>query len=138
MCLMSGLDSGQIRHAILTAQAKGYKQVRIRAGEDRFSAVLSAAPSLEVEDEADPEQSEAAPARAPDLTVPSPAVGFFRALEPPIQAGDKVLEGDKVGEVVALGLANDVAAKEGGEVTEVCVSDGESVEFGQRILVLKR
>ena len=135
---MSGLDSGQIRHAILTAQAKGYRQVRIRSGEDRFSAVLSIGTPYEVEDEADSDQAEVTPAKAPDLTVPSPAVGYFRALEPPIQPGDRVLEGDKVGEVVALGLANDVAAKEGGEVTEVCVSDGESVEFGQRILVLKR
>ena len=46
-------------------------------------------------------------------------------------------EGDKVGEVVALGLANDVTAKQGGEVAEVCVVDGDSVEFGQRILLLR-
>ena len=134
---MSELGPEQIRHAILTAQARGFRQVRIRLGEDRFSAVLSNGSARESEEEAGKEPEAAAPTAPSTQSVGSPAVGYFRAVEPPIQVGDKVLEGDKVGEVVALGLTNDVNAKDGGEVLEVCVEDGEAVEYGQRILVLR-
>jgi biotin carboxyl carrier protein len=65
-------------------------------------------------------------------------VGYFKASDAMVKVGDIVKEGDKIGEVVALGLANDVTAKEGGQVAEVCVVDGDSVEFGQRILVLRK
>lgn len=131
---MPGLDSDQIRHAITTAQSRGFRQVRIRLGEDRFSAVLSAAPVLEPEESDEPE---AAPLAAPkELSVSSPAVGYFRAVVE-LRTGDKVNEGDKVGEVVALGIANDVTAGDGGEVDEVLVSDGDAVEYGQRLVKLR-
>lgn len=131
---MPGLDSEQIRHAIMTAQSRGFRQVRIRLGEDRFSAVLSAAPVLEPEETDEPE---VAPVAAPkELSVASPAVGYFRAVVE-LRTGDKVNEGDKVGEVVALGIANDVHAGGSGEVEEVLVSDGDSVEYGQSLVKLR-
>jgi biotin carboxyl carrier protein len=133
---MPGLDSDQIRHAILTAQAKGYRQVRVRLGEDRFSAVLSAPVASEPEDEEEPEAALDLPAPSTEKLVASPSVGYYRAVGD-LKVGDRVGEGDKVGEVVALGLANDVTADVPGEVKEVCVADGDAVEFGQRILVLK-
>lgn len=131
---MPGLDSEQIRHAITTAQSRGFRQVRIRLGEDRFSAVLSAAPALEPEESDEPE---VALVTAPKgLSVASPAVGYFRAVVE-LRAGNKVSEGDKVGEVVALGIANDVYAGGSGEVEEVLVSDGDAVEFGQSLVKLR-
>jgi biotin carboxyl carrier protein len=137
MGVMSGLDSDQIRHAILTAQSKGYRQVRIRLGEDRFSAVLGNGANGEAEAEAETVVAAEQPSGAVEQAVSSPAVGYFRSTEPLVKVGDIVKEGDKVGEVVALGLANDVTAKQGGEVAEVCVVDGDAVEFGQRILLLR-
>ncbi len=131
---MPGLDSEQIRHAILTAQARGYRQVRIRLGEDRFSAVLSPSVRQEVEEDDEPVLPfETVPS---ELLVASPAVGYYRAVVQ-LNVGDKVAEGDKVGEVVALGLANDVTARDSGEIAEVCVADGEAVEFGQKLLLLR-
>jgi biotin carboxyl carrier protein len=63
-------------------------------------------------------------------------VGYYRAVVD-LKVGDKLAEGDKVGEVVALGLANDVTALGSGEIAEVCVADGEAVEFGQKLLLLR-
>lgn len=131
---MPGLDSEQIRHAILTAQSRGYRQVRIRLGEDRFSAVLSPAAVPEVEEDDEPVLPFAAVLS--ELAVSSPAVGYYRAVVD-LKVGDKLAEGDKVGEVVALGLANDVTALGSGEIAEVCVADGEAVEFGQKLLLLR-
>lgn len=135
---MSGLDSDQIRHSILTAQARGYRQVRVRLGDDRFSAVLPAAAVADSESDGEYAVVAEAPAAPVQQAVKSPAVGYFRAPEATVKVGDIVKEGDKVGEVVALGLANDVTVKEGGEVAEVCVVDGDTVEFGQQILVLRK
>lgn len=70
--------------------------------------------------------------------VESPVVGYFRALDPAIEAGDEVKAGEKVGEVLALGLANDVASPVDGRVEEVCVQDGEAVEFGQTVAIVRQ
>jgi biotin carboxyl carrier protein len=136
MSLMPELDSDSIRHAILTAQAKGYRQVRVRLGEDRFSAVLGAAPVVEEEAELETETALVQVPSSAEKSVSAPAVGYFRAAAD-LKVGDKVSEGDKVGEVVALGLANDVTATEPGEISEVLVADGDAVEYGQPLLVLR-
>lgn len=136
MNLMPGLDSDAIRHAILTAQARGYRQVRVRLGEDRFSAVLADAPQHEPEADDEAPLAEAAVVMASEQSVDSPAVGYFRAVAD-LVVGSRVAEGDKVGEVVALGLANDVTAKASGAVAEMLVEDGAAVEYGQKILVLR-
>ena len=41
--------------------------------------------------------------------------------------------GDKIGEMVALGIVNDLVAPTNGKVAEICVEDGSAVEFGQVI-----
>lgn len=133
---MPGLDSEAIRHAILTAREKGYRQVRVRLGEDRFSAVLPPTPEVEPEEDDEQEALVEMPSATPDKAVAAPAVGYFRAVAE-FKVGDRVAEGDKVGEVVALGLANDVTADSAGEIAEVCVTDGDAVEYGQKILVLR-
>ncbi len=135
---MSGLESDQIRYAIGVAQEKGYRQVKLRLGEDRFSAVLSAmAPQIE-EEPLPAHEFVTNGAVQRDLNVASPSVGHFKALvNGPIE-GDKVEPGDKVGEIIALGLVNEVTAQEKGTVVEVCVADGAPVQYGQPILILRQ
>ena len=135
---MADLDSDQIRHAVQTARERGFRQVRVRLGDSRFAATLPAGNG----NAAQPE-SEAAPQAVivqdpTDRSVESPTVGYFRALDPAVAAGDDVQAGEKVGEVVALGLANDVASPVAGRVEEVCVQDGEAVEFGQTVAIVRQ
>ena len=138
MASMAELDSDQIRHAVRTARERGFRQVRVRLGDSRFAATLPPgngnAPQLE---------TKVAPQTAlvqdpTEQIVESPAVGYFRALDPPIEAGNEVQAGEKVGEVLALGLANDVTSPLAGNIEEVCVQDGEAVEFGQTVAVVRR
>lgn len=90
---------------------------------------------------------EAAPgdASAPKVNyieVKSPMVGVFYASkapgEPPfISVGDTVKAGDTLCIIEAMKLMNDISAEQGGRVAEICVKDGEIVEFGQVLFKLQ-
>ncbi|MGI9626152.1 MAG: acetyl-CoA carboxylase biotin carboxyl carrier protein [Longimicrobiales bacterium] len=83
-----------------------------------------------------------APAPAPaaassNLTdVTSPMVGtFYRApspdADPYTAVGDQVGEGDVLCIIEAMKLMNELESETSGRIAEVCVENGEPVEFGQ-------
>ncbi|TCP23740.1 biotin carboxyl carrier protein [Scopulibacillus darangshiensis] len=74
--------------------------------------------------------------------VLSPMVGTFYSrpeedADPFVQVGSKIKSNDTVGIIEAMKLFNDVEAGVDGEVTEVLVDDGQVVEFGQPLFVVK-
>ena len=69
--------------------------------------------------------------------IKAPFVGYFRAANPPIKAGQELKKGQVIGSIEALGIPNDVESSAGGVVDEVLVKDGEAVEFGQPIALLR-
>lgn len=132
---MSGLDLDQVRYAIQVAQSKGYRQVKIKAGSDKFTAVLGSVPVV-LDEPLESNGVAVEPDGSPkEVAVTASAVGYFKGSLAP---GEKIEVGDKIGEIVALGLANDVTSKGSGTVVEVCVADGEAVEFGQTLLLLRQ
>lgn len=73
--------------------------------------------------------------------ITSPIVGtFYRSPspeEPPyVEVGDRVEKGDTVCIVEAMKVMNEVKADQGGEVVDICVEDGDSVEYGQNLFKL--
>lgn len=85
----------------------------------------------------------AAPAAevTPGHRLAAPTVGvFYRAPEPGappfVAVGDHVHPGQQVGIVEAMKLMIPVEADRGGPVLELLCADGESVEFGQPLLVI--
>ena len=73
--------------------------------------------------------------------ITSPIVGtFYRSPspeDPPYkEVGDKVEEGDTVCIIEAMKVMNEVKAERGGEVIEICVEDGDPVEYGQNLFKL--
>jgi acetyl-CoA carboxylase biotin carboxyl carrier protein len=81
---------------------------------------------------------------APDNRVPvlSPLVGtFYRAAQPGAKPfadeGDVVDVGQTVCIVEAMKLMNEVGAGEAGTVVEICVENGEPVEFEQVLMYLE-
>lgn len=138
MIVMPGLESDQIRYAIQVAQAKGYRQVKVKYGADKFSATLPTSQIVE-EEESFAGYELGVPLDIPkDICVTSPSVGHYRAIKDGPTEGDKIDVGDKVGEIIAVGLANDINSTEKGTIVEVCVSDGAAVEYGQPILLLRQ
>ena len=84
----------------------------------------------------------AAPAAGPHPgAVPSPMVGtVYVAAEPGkppfIGVGATVKEGDTIFIVEAMKTMNPITAPKGGTVLEICVSNGQPVEFGQTLAVI--
>ena len=67
--------------------------------------------------------------------VRAPMVGVFYAApapgaEPFVQVGSKVKKGDTLCVIEAMKVMNEVTAEEDGEVVDVCVKDGDLVEYG--------
>ncbi len=87
----------------------------------------------------------AAPAAAPQVdnrkTITSPMVGIFYAAPSPdakpfVQVGDTIKEGDVVCIVEAMKLMNEIDAEVSGKIVEICVENGQPVEFGQTLFII--
>ena len=67
--------------------------------------------------------------------VTSPMVGVFYAApaenaEPFVKAGDTVKRGDTLCIIEAMKLMNEIIAEKDGTVAEICVENGQVVEYG--------
>lgn len=131
---MSQLSKEEIKAALEAAQKLGMRCVRLKQGDMSFNAVRSSSPVESFEEEYFEAETEATgPQESP---VPAPVVGYIRGLSK-LEIGQKVEAGAVVAEITALGLANDVVCKTSGEISEICASDGDAVEYGQTILKVK-
>lgn len=71
--------------------------------------------------------------------VKAPMVGVFYAAPSPgadpfVHVGSKVKKGDTLCVMEAMKLMNEVVAEVDGEVVDVCVEDGDLVEFGGTLM----
>ena len=85
--------------------------------------------------------SEAAPSAEGDA-LESPMVGVFYAApspdsEPYVTVGSSVKQGDVLCLIEAMKLMNEVTAERSGVITEVCVDNGQVVEYGQPLFRIK-
>ena len=76
------------------------------------------------------------------LEVKSPIIGTaYHAPEPGakkfVEVGQKIKKGDTVMIVEAMKTMNHVPSSSDGIVKEICVTDGQPVEFGQTIIILE-
>ena len=76
-----------------------------------------------------------------EIEVKSPIIGTaYHAPEPGakkfVEVGKKIKKGDTVMIVEAMKTMNHVPSTADGVVKEICVEDGQPVEFGQNLLIL--
>lgn len=89
-----------------------------------------------------PEPAAQAPAAAPEpkgTEVTAPMVGVFYAApapgdEPFVHVGSKVKAGETLCIIEAMKVLNEVTVEADGEVLEICVADGDLVEFGSCLM----
>lgn len=77
------------------------------------------------------------------ISVKSPIVGVFYAApaenaDPYVVAGDSVKKGQTLCIVEAMKLMNEITAEEDGVIAEVCVTNGQVVEYGTELFRIKR
>ena len=76
------------------------------------------------------------------IVIKSPIVGTaYLAPEPGakkfVEIGKKIKKGDSVMIVEAMKTMNHVPSAYDGVVKEICVEDGQPVEFGQKLIILE-
>ncbi|MDP8924792.1 MAG: acetyl-CoA carboxylase biotin carboxyl carrier protein [Chloroflexota bacterium] len=80
-------------------------------------------------------------ARPETFVVTSPIVGLFHRVaggaDPPAEEGASVAAGQVVGAVEAMGMLSRVQTERAGVIQEVLVRDGQPVEYGQPLVVLR-
>ena len=74
--------------------------------------------------------------------VTSPMVGTFYSKsspnsEPYVTVGQKVKKGDVLCIVEAMKLMNEIESEFDGEIKEILVKDGETVEYGKPLFIIK-
>ena len=104
-------------------------------------AAAPAAPAATAPAEAPAPAAETAPAPTASntISVEAPMVGVFYAAPSPgadpfVSVGSTVHVGDTLCIIEAMKLMNEVVAEADGTVAEICVQDGDLVEFGSCIM----
>ena len=142
----------QIRELAQIARENGLSAIEITEGESHVRIERATAPAPAAAPAPVAAPVEAAPAAAPaheetnvDFNrareIKSPMVGVFYAAPSPdakpfVEVGSRVKKGDVVCIVEAMKLMNEIAAEFDGEVVDICVRNGEVVEFGQTLFKL--
>jgi acetyl-CoA carboxylase biotin carboxyl carrier protein len=107
----------------------------------RLERALSAAPAVHAA------AADAIPSEKSDhadyISVKSPIVGVFYAApaenaEPFVSLGERVEKGKTLCIIEAMKLMNEICAEEGGEVCEICVTNGQIVDYGTELFKLRR
>lgn len=151
------MDLRKLKTLIDLVSESGVAELEITEGEDRVRIVnRNGAAPVQVHQPVTVAQPmpvpvpapEAAPAPAPaapqqtGTPLTSPMVGtFYRApspgADPFVKVGDTVKKGQVVCIIEAMKLLNEVEADMGGTVKEVCVENGQPVEFGQSLFIIE-
>ena len=101
------------------------RKLFLRKGE---GSAASALPEVEAEPE--------------NVRVKAHMVGVFywskdKAARPPVALHQRIEKGQLVGFIESMSIMNEVEAAQPGTVVEIAVTGGQSVEYGQSVVVLK-
>jgi acetyl-CoA carboxylase biotin carboxyl carrier protein len=145
------IDEALVRKLAVLLEETGLTELEFEAGQQRIrvtrggsvGAVVNSTPvALSAQTAAAPGQAvPAAPESPPQNAVVSPMVGTaYLAPEPGaapfVSVGSKVAKGDTLLIIEAMKVMNPLPAPRAGTVSQVMVSDGMPVEFGQPLLVI--
>ena len=77
------------------------------------------------------------------ISIKSPIVGVFYAASaenaaPYVSLGDSVKKGQTLCLIEAMKLMNEITAEDDGVISEICVTNGQVVEFGTELFRIKR
>jgi acetyl-CoA carboxylase biotin carboxyl carrier protein len=108
------------------------------------SAPIQAAPPASAADAAVPQANQAGPPARDEniIEFKSPMVGtFYRAPSPEappyVTEGEKVTKDQTICIIEAMKVMNEIKAEEDCEVVDILVENGEAVEFGQPLCLIR-
>ena len=140
----------QIRELAQIAAENGLSAIEIAEGENRVRIERAVSAPAAIPTVVSMPMAAPAPAAEAEETnvdfnrtreIKSPMVGVFYAAPSPdakpfVEVGSKVKKGDVVCIVEAMKLMNEITAEFDGEVVDICVHNGDVVEYGQTLFKL--
>ncbi|MBO5447165.1 acetyl-CoA carboxylase biotin carboxyl carrier protein [bacterium] len=128
--LEDGEQAITLRKEVVVSSAPQVVAAPVQAAAPVVAAPVSSAPAADV-----------APAKK-GTPITSPMVGtFYKApspdSEPFVLVGSTVSSGDVVCIVEAMKMMNEIESEVSGKVVEICVEDGQPVEFGQVLMYVE-
>jgi acetyl-CoA carboxylase biotin carboxyl carrier protein len=117
------------------------KDTKIKVSKKSISNI-SPSPMVSLSSQIDNVTSENNQNSKKGIEVTSPIIGTaYHAPEPGakkfIEIGKKIKKGDTIMIVEAMKTMNHVPSSSDGVVREICVNDGQPVEFGQTLIILQ-
>ena len=105
-------------------------------------AVAAAPAPVQAAPQASAPVSAAKEPEAKGKAITSPMVGTFYAASSPeaapfVEVGSTVNVGDVVCIIEAMKLMNEIKAEQAGKVTQICVKNGDPIEFGQVLMYVE-
>ncbi len=106
-------------------------------------AVQAAAPvASQTPQAAAPQAPAAKEAEVKGKPITSPMVGTFYAASSPdaapfVEVGSTVAVGDVVCIIEAMKLMNEIKSEQAGKVVQICVKNGDPIEFGQVLMYVE-
>jgi acetyl-CoA carboxylase biotin carboxyl carrier protein len=143
----SSVDAAAIRELAKLLDETKLTEIEIEQGGLRLrvargaAAVMAAAPAPAAAAAPAAPAAPAKPSGPPAGAVPSPMVGTVYVSPEPgkpafVSVGSTVKEGDTLMIVEAMKTMNPILAPRGGKVSEICIENGQPVEFGQSLLII--
>jgi acetyl-CoA carboxylase biotin carboxyl carrier protein len=142
------MDIRKVKKLMELLEQSGMAEIEIKEGEEsvRISR-FSNSPPMMVAPIATPAAAPSTHAEASEPVIDghpitSPMVGTFFAAPSPsakafVSVGQHVNQGDTVCIIEAMKIMNQIEADQSGTVVEVLVDDGDAVEFGQTLIIIK-
>lgn len=121
----------------------GEKAITVRKEGSYCAPVVQSAPASSVVSTiSSKEEKQVSAETAVRNAITSPMVGAFYAAPAPgakpfVKVGDVVSTGQVVCIVEAMKLMNEIESEVSGRITEICVEDGQSVEYGQVLMYVE-
>ena len=127
----------------------GEQAITIRKDLPEVNMVASAPAAVAAAPQVAPAVASQASAQAPAAkeevkgkAITSPMVGTFYAASSPeaapfVEVGSTVNVGDVVCIIEAMKLMNEIKAEQAGKVTQICVKNGDPIEFGQVLMYVE-
>lgn len=121
---------------------EGESKVRLER-EGRTCVQALPAPAAAAPSAAPAADAPAAGAENGCISVKSPLVGVFYAApsetsDPFVSIGDRVEKGSVLCIIEAMKMMNEICAEEDGVISEICVTNGQVVEYGTELFRIKK
>jgi len=138
------MNPQDIKEFLKSIKETDIEELQYQNGESSFYFKKSEVEALLPEIKAVPVQQEKKEEAKPKpfIAIKSTMVGTFANAQsndkPPfVREGSEVEAGQKVGQIEAMKIIKDVTSKIKGKIVKVCVSNGESVEYGQDLFLVE-